>query len=258
MPFLNLKQQKLAIAALVAIGIISLAVSFSITPANTKNLNNGDKLAIQKIVKDYLIENPEVIRDALQELERRNVEQEKQRQKKLISENRDLLINEKYSYNTGNLKGDITVVEFFDYNCGYCRQSLGEIVKLLEKDKNVRLVLKEYPILGESSQLAALAALASRKQGKYLEFHKALLATKGRITEAAIFDAAKNIKLDIEKMKTDMASTEIKDQLQKNIDVGMKLGVNGTPTFIINDQVIPQALPYQAMKDMIENLRKAS
>ncbi len=227
-------------------------------PLWAKTFDDAEKTAIESVVKEYLLEHPEVIRDALQELERRSAQAEKERQKNLISDNRDLLINEKYSFTTGNKDGDVTVIEFFDYNCPYCRQALKDIVKLMGEDKNVKVVLKEYPILGEASQQASLAALAARKQGKYMEYHTALLSAKGRINNEAIETIAKQVGLNVETLKTDMASEEIKGILQKNIDVGIKLGINGTPTFIFNDQVIPQVLPFEAMKTLVAKIRKAS
>lgn len=252
MPFFSINKIFLPLATL------CLSVSLIAAPGFAKSFDEAETNAIEQVVKDYLLKNPEIIREALQELERRTAEIEKQRQKTLISENKALLLDEKYSFSTGNKKGDITVVEFFDYNCPYCRQALKDIVKLLDEDKNVHVVLKEYPILGEASQKASLAALAARKQGKYMEYHQALLNAKGRINDKAIEDIAKQVGLDVKKLKKDMASDEVKGELQKNIDVGIKLGINGTPTFIFNDQVIPQVLPFDAMKSLIAKIRKAS
>ena len=241
------------------LAMLFTSLAYIIAPVKSANaLDASDKPAIEKIIKDYLMENPEIIRDALQELERRVAEQEKQRQKKLITENKELLLNEKYSFSAGKKDADITEVEIFDYNCPYCRQAVKDILKLMEEDKNVHVVLKEYPILGEASNKAALAALAARKQNKYLEYHQALLSAKGRITEKTIFKIAGDVGLDIDQMKKDMESEEVKDALQKNIDVGIALGINGTPTFIFNEHVIPQVLPYAAMKQLIAKLRKAS
>ncbi len=249
----------LSFKRLIAFSALTLifAVSAISTPIMAKTLDDEDKTEVRKIIKDYLMENPEIIREALQELERRTAEEEKKRQKKLVSENRDLLVDPKYSYVTGNKDGDITVVEFFDYNCPYCRQSLNDIVKLMEEDKNVKIVFKEYPILGEASRKASLAALAARKQNKYMEYHTALLSAKGRITDENILSIAKSTGLDVEQLQKDMNSDEIKEVLKKNIEVGIKLGINGTPTFIINDEVIPQVVPYDAMKNFIDSMRKA-
>jgi len=251
MPVFSISRFTMALCAI----CIALTLNSSLW---AKTFDGDEKSAIEKVVKEYLLEHPEVIRDALQELERRSAQAEKERQKNLISENKDLLTNEKYSFSTGNKDGDVTVIEFFDYNCPYCRQALKDIVKLMDEDKNVKIVLKEYPILGEASQQASLAALAARKQGKYMEYHTALLSAKGRINNEAIETIAKEVGLDVAKLKTDMASDEIKDILQKNIDVGIKLGINGTPTFIFNDQVIPQVLPFEAMKGLVAQIRKAS
>lgn len=244
----------------VLIGALIGAFIFSSTmtnKANAKTFDEADITNIEKIVKDYLLKNPEVIREALIELERRTAEAEKQRQKKLLAENQELLTDPKYGFVTGNKDGDITVVEFFDYNCPYCRQSLTDIVKLMDNDKNVRVILKEYPILGQASTNAAMAALASRKQNKYMEFHTALLSAKGRINDEQITKIAKSVGLDVDQLKKDMKSADVIESHKKNMEVGQKLGINGTPTFIFNDQVIPQVLPYEAMKQLIARIRKA-
>jgi protein-disulfide isomerase len=253
MNFLSLK--KFSAAAILAGFVLSSQLTM---PAFAKTFDDADKTAIQGIVKDYLLKNPEIIREALIELERRTAEAEKNRQKKLVAENQALLTDPKYAHIAGNEKGDITVVEFFDYNCPYCRQSLKDIEKLMDADKNVRVILKEYPILGKASTTAAMAALASRKQGKYMEFHTALLSAKGRINDEQITKIAKSVGLDVEKLKADMKSADVIEAHKKNMEVGQKLGINGTPTFIFNDQVIPQVLPFEAMKQLIARIRKAS
>lgn len=253
MNFTPLQRSKSLLAA-----ILFVATTLISAPLSAKTYSDDEKAAIKDVVKEYLMENPEIIRDAIEELERRAAENERKRQQELIAQNRELLVNPEYSHIAGNENGNVTVVEFFDYNCPYCRQSLNDIVKLLDEDKNVKVVLKEFPILGEASKEAALAALASRKQGKYMEFHTALLTAKGRLTPASIEKVAKQVGLDVEKLKADMKSDEIKDHLQKNIDVGVALGINGTPTFIFNDRVVPQVLPFDAMKAVIAKLREAS
>lgn len=225
---------------------------------NAKDFNADEKTAIGVIIKDYLLKNPEIIQQAIEELQKRTAEDEQKKQRKLISENQELLTNPEYSYVTGNKDGDITVIEFFDYNCPYCRQALGDITKLMENDKNVKVIFKEFPILGDASKQASLAALSARKQGKYLEFHTAILKSKGRVNDESIMKIAKQVGLDTDKLKKDMASDEIKAQLKKNLEAGYKLGINGTPTFIFNDHLVPQVLPYDAMKEVIAKLRKAS
>ncbi|GJM02288.1 MAG: outer membrane protein [Rhodomicrobium sp.] len=257
MPHLYLTSSLKNMSKLIAIGLASALLMVS-APLQAKTYDAEEKAAIKDVVKEYLLENPGIIREALEELERRTAEEERNRQQKLISENKDLLVNPEYSHVAGNKDGDVTVIEFFDYNCPYCRQSLKDIVKLMENDKNVKIVLKEYPILGEASKVASLAALASRKQGKYMEYHTALLSAKGRINKSSIISIAKKVGLDIDQLEKDMVSKEVENELQKNIDVGIKLGINGTPTFIFNDRVVPQVLPYEAMQQVIAKLRKAS
>jgi protein-disulfide isomerase len=141
----------------------------------------------------------------------------------------------------GDADGDITVVEFFDFNCGYCKRGLPEVQKLIQDDKKVRFVFKELPILSKGSEDAARVALAAKRQGKYWEFHQAMLGSKGQANEASGLKTAESLGLDMDKIKTDMASDGVKNELEDMKTLAKKIGVNGTPHFLVGDKSIPGA-----------------
>ena len=151
---------------------------------------------------------------------------------------------------------DITIYEFFDYNCGYCKSVFKVIKETLSKDKNINFVFVEYPILSQQSYTTAIAALASKKQGLYKEFHSSLMSLKGRISENEIFNSARRIGLDIKKLKVEMNNPEIKNQLLKNREIAKLLGLNGTPAFIIGDIIYPGAIDKDKLSKMIKNFRE--
>ena len=141
----------------------------------------------------------------------------------------------------GNAKGDVPVIEFFDYNCGYCKKALSEVSHLIDKDKKVRLILKEFPILAKGSEEASRVALAAKMQGKYWEFHRAMLESQGQANEASALRVAEKIGLDMTKVKKDMASPEVKKEIEDTRLLATKMGIQGTPHFIIGDRIIAGA-----------------
>jgi protein-disulfide isomerase len=155
----------------------------------------------------------------------------------------------------GNPKGDVTIVEFMDYNCGYCKRSLPDVMKLVESDKNLRVVIKEFPILGPTSITASRAALAAGKQGKYKELHVALMSHKGALSDEAIFELAKSAGLDVDKLKADMEDKTIAARIEQNHQLASMLGIDGTPAFVIDQQLIPGALGYEALAAAIGDVR---
>ena len=152
----------------------------------------------------------------------------------------------------GNPEGDITVVEFFDYNCGYCKRGMPEISKLIEKDNRVRVVFMELPILSKGSDEAAHAALAAKRQGKYWEFHQELLTVKGLANEASSLKIAQQLGLDIEKFKADMKSKDVADEIEQMKALAKKMGISGTPHFLVGDKSIPGAP--EDLHDQLETL----
>ena len=213
---------------------------------------------IEQIVRDYLLKNPEVVTDALRAAQAKQREAQREQQQQAISKHRDELLRDASSPVGGNVSGDVTVVEFFDYACPHCKNVTKQVKQLLREDPKVRFVYKELPVLGEASISAARAALAAREQNKYFAFHDALMANPGALSDAVIFRVAGEVGLDVDRLKKDMASAPITEALQKNRTLAQNLGVNGTPAFVVGDEVAPGAVPVARLKEMVERTRKGS
>jgi protein-disulfide isomerase len=236
-----------ALLALVLLAPLASAQETGITPQQ--------KTDIEKIVHDYLLEHPEVIRDAIQALQAKDEQSKADAQTQAVLQNKDALFNDPATPVAGNPMGDVTVVEFFDYHCPYCKAVASPLQKLTEEDKGVRLVMKEFPILGQDSILASQAALASVGQGKYWEFHQALMEHRGKFDMEVIKAIAEKVGLDPAKLEADMQSDKIKPMLSANHDLAQTLGIGATPTFIIGDQVVEGAVPLDQLKDLIKKAR---
>ncbi len=243
--------------AAVAAPDMAQAVS-STTTAGSGQIDPNQKQAIERIIKDYLVKNPEIIIEVQGALEAKLEKENAERLKVAIAENAKELFRHPNAAVAGDPDGDITVVEFFDYNCGYCKRSLGEIVKLVESDPKVRVVFKELPILSKGSAEAARVALAARNQGKYWELHRALLAARGQANAASALKLAEELGLDMEQLKTDMESDEVKAEIAQSEALAQKMGVNGTPHFLVGDRSIPGAPPdlYEQLSTHVNELRK--
>lgn len=194
---------------------------------------------IKALVAETLRENPELVLEALQALEARQAEAQAATAASVLSKERTTLERDPNAPILGNPDGDVTIVEFFDYNCPYCKRAMPEVNDLMAEDTNVRLVLREWPILSEGSAFAARAALASRQQGKYAEMHDALMTMRGKVEAEAVLRIAGEVGLDVEKLKTDMQSPEVEEHLATSMRLAEALGFNGTPSFVVGDQLIP-------------------
>lgn len=194
---------------------------------------------IKALVVETLRENPELVMEALQALEARQAEAQAATAASVLTEERGMLERDPNAPILGNPDGDVTIVEFFDYNCPYCKRAMPEVTALLAEDTNVRLVLREWPILSEGSAFAARAALASRQQGKYAEMHDALMTMRGKVEAEAVLRIAGEVGLDVEKLKIDMQSPEVEEHIATSMRLAEALGFNGTPSFVVGDQLIP-------------------
>lgn len=224
----------------------------------TAALNEAQKAAVENVVRELLLKKePELIVKAAQEMQARVEKQQASKSSENISTNRSKLYNDPTSVVGGNPKGDVTVVEFFDYQCGYCKMVQPTIEKLLEADKNVRVVYKELPILGPVSHFASKAALASVAQGKYIAFHNALMTKKERFSEDSILSIAQEVGLNVEKLKADMQDAKIEKTLKDNIALAGEIGANGTPAFVIGDRLYPGAMQADQMIELVSEQRKA-
>ncbi len=199
------------------------------------------KQELGKIIKDYLLANPEIFLEAQTALESKMEKEQAEKLKVAIADNASEIYRDPKADVGGNPNGDITVVEFFDYNCGYCKRGLHDVIKLVESDPKVRVVFKELPILSKGSEEASRVAIAAGRQGKYWDMHKAMLEAKGQMNEANALAIATKLGLDIDKLKQDMASPEVEAEIKKSEALAKKMGVNGTPHFLVGDRAIPGA-----------------
>ncbi|GAA6198664.1 DsbA family protein [Pseudophaeobacter arcticus] len=214
-----------------------------------------DEGRIRELVLETIRANPEIVMEAVAILERKQAEAENNALADILSAIRDRLEDDANAPVLGNPEGDVTVVEFFDYNCPYCRRAMEPVQGLLEADPNVRLVYREWPILGEGSVFAARAALAARKQGKYDEFHWALMAMNGRADEASVLRVASEIGLDVEQLRSDMEGSEIDEHIRNSAELAQALGFNGTPSFVIGNELAPGLVQQPQLMEMVESVR---
>ncbi len=203
---------------------MAMAADTAMSPEQTKQ--------VEQVVHDYLVNNPEVLMEASQALQRKQQQSMQEQAKASISQNADQLFNEKLAVN-GNAKGGVTLVEFFDYQCIHCKKMSPVVGALVKKDANLRVIYKEFPIFGKGSETASQAALAAAMQGKYMQLHDALLSTDKRLDDAVVMDIAKSVGLDMTKLKTDMNSKTVTDALAANRALAEKMHLQGTPAFIV-------------------------
>jgi protein-disulfide isomerase len=207
--------------------------------------------ALEQAIEQYIRSHPEVIEQSLQALEAKREAEEKARQKAALATKQNDLLNDPGSPVSGNLSGNITLVEFFDYRCGFCKRAASAVTELQKEDPRVRVVYKDFPILGEPSELAAKAALASKAQGKHQPFHEALLASHAEMTKEEILKIAGEVGLDAKRLETDMANPEWQRVIEKNRALAKDLGITGTPGFIVGTELVPGALDVKGLKDLI-------
>ena len=208
-------------------------------------------------IHDYILAHPEVLVQALQSLDQRQREAEAAQAKQVLASRADDIFRDKQSPVGGNAQGNITLVEFFDYNCPYCRQVAPIVEQAAADDPQLKIVYKEFPILGPDSLFAAKAALAAERQGKYLEFHKALYGSRTRVTEAVVLKIAGEVGLDVARMKTDMQQPDIQALIDRNAELAQALRITGTPGFVVGDQIFPGATDLETMKKLIRQARAA-
>jgi protein-disulfide isomerase len=211
-----------------------------------RNPKESEKERIESIIREYLLKNPSIIREAMQALQAQEARERAERSANLMKELRKEILFDPDSPIGGNASGDISIVVFFDYNCGYCKQTLPQIQSVLQSDTLVRIVFKELPILGPPSTFAAKAALAAARQGKYVEFHKALMMAE-RTDENAIRNISETLGMDYPKLEKDMADPQIAELIMRNLRLATSLDLNGTPAYIIGNQIIPGAIDAESL-----------
>jgi protein-disulfide isomerase len=243
------------ICGLVLGGVLGLLPVWTNAETPTAPSDPAFQQAVEQVVERYIRAHPEVIEQTLQALQAQREAEERERVSNLIATKQAELLNDPNSPVSGNLEGDVTVVEFFDYRCGYCKRVAGVVIQLQQEDPKVRVVYKDYPILGEASVLAARAALASNVQSNHLAFHEALLASEEELTKENILAMATAVGLDVETLQRDMESPSIRTTIERNRALARELGINGTPGFIIGTELVPGALELKDLKNLVRQVR---
>ncbi len=221
--------------------------------------NDGQKDAIRLIIKEYLLKNPEVIQEAMVELERRQKESDQQARLKITQDKASPLFTAKHNVSFGNPNGDVTIIEFFDYNCGFCKRALVDLQKMVAEDKNVRVITKDFPVLGQGSMEAATVALAAKLQlspEKLWGFHQKLLTVRGNVGKQQALDAAKEAGADMARITKDMDSPAVRLAIEENVQVADALGLTGTPSYVVGDEIVVGAVGFADLKARVDNIRK--
>jgi protein-disulfide isomerase len=244
-----------AVVALLT-GAAGLTTSLTTRPAAAFDFSSDERGAVERIVRDYLVSHPEVLVEAMQALESKQQVLKDEQSKSAIAANRDGLYNDAAAPVGGNPKGDVTLVEFFDYQCGYCKAVLDDLNRAVKDDGKVRFIYKEFPILGPASTTAAKAALAARVQGKYVDVHNALMGFRGRLDDAAIYRLAGGAGVDVERLKKDMEAPAVTAAIDANLALAEKMGIHGTPAFVVGDELVPGAVRYDELKRLLGATRK--
>jgi protein-disulfide isomerase len=246
---------------LAAAAMASAALLFA-TPAalaQSGALNQAQREAVEQVIKEYLLKNPELIQDAIMELERRQQEAQKTAQQTALREERTTLLHSPRGNVVGNLSGDVTLVEFFDYNCGYCKRALTDLRSLLKADPKLRVVLKDFPVLGPDSVEASRVALAAKQQlkgDKLFDYHIKLMETRGRVNGERAQAVAREMGLDMARLQKDLESEEVRATIQENMMLGDKLGLTGTPAFVIGEEIIAGAVGLEPIRKVVASTRQ--
>ena len=236
--------------AVLCIVVVSAVAYMNLGNAQQEDiLSDAQRDEVNQMIRQYILNNPEIIPEAVEVLRARQ-------NAAALMQSQDLLYNDGYSHVAGNVDGDITLVEFYDYNCGYCKQVPEVIARLIEEDKNLKVIFKELPILAESSQFASVAAMASMKQGKFMEFHTAMMQNKRALDEDLVLKIARDAGVDEEKLLKDMADPVIEENIMRTKYLVQNIGVSGTPGFVIGDQIIPGFMSYERLKQVISEQRE--
>ena len=223
--------------------------------ASAQSFSDGQRGDIEKIIRNYLLAHPEVLEEAMTELSKRQAAAESAKHEAGVAKNADAIFNSPRGVVIGNKDGDVTFVEFFDYNCGYCKRAMMDMLEIMKSDPKLKVVLKEFPVLNAGSVEAAQVGVAVRMQDatgkKYLDFHQKLLNGRGAADKARAMAAAKDSGVDMGRLEKDLASPEVRATLEENFKLAEAMGMNGTPSYVIGKQVVIGAVGVEALKEKI-------
>lgn len=244
---------------LLAPALFALALCATPPAASAQSFSDVQRGEIEKIVRNYLLAHPEVLEEVMTELSKRQAAAEAEKHEASVASNAKAIFNSPRGVTIGNKDGDVTFVEFFDYNCGYCKRAMTDMVELIKSDPKLKVVLKEFPVLGPASVEAAQVAVAVRMQDpsgkKYLDFHQKLLTGKGQADKARAMAAAKDAGADMAKLEKDLASPEVRATLEENFKLAEAMGMNGTPSYVIGKQVVIGAVGVDNLREKISIAR---
>ncbi|MEX3315653.1 DsbA family protein [Sulfitobacter sp. PS-8MA] len=246
-------------ARLIAPAFVSaLALAAPVHAMDLTELTDAERAQFRAEVRAYLMENPEVILQAVEQMQTQQAEAQMQADFDLVAAHADEIFNDGYSWVGGNPEGDITLVEFLDYRCGYCKRAHDEVAKLLETDGNIKLIVKEFPILGEQSMLASRFAVATKQvagDDAYKQLNDALMAFNGDVTLPALRRLAESFDLDAEAIEAEMGSDAVTQEIAQTRALAQKLQITGTPTFVMQDEMLRGYLPYDQMMALVKEKR---
>ncbi len=238
--------------------VLAAALALPASAMDLTELTDAERAQFRAEVRAYLMDNPEVIMEAVELLQSREAEAQAQADVNMVSDNAAAIFDDGYSWVGGNPEGDITLVEFLDYRCGYCKRAHGEVAKLLETDGNIRIIVKELPILGEDSVLASRFAIATKQvEGgdAYKAMNDALMAYSGSITVPAMRRIAETLDLDAGAIEARMDSEEVTQEIAQTRALAQTLQISGTPTFVVHDEMLRGYLPYDQMRAIVDDKR---
>lgn len=245
---------RLLVPALFALAVLGVSLGAS-GPASADSFSDTQRSDIEAIVRNYLVAHPEVLEEAMNELSKRQTAAETAKHEASIAKNADAIFNSPRQVTLGNKDGDVTFVEFFDYNCGYCKRAMADMLDLLKSDPKLKVVLKEFPVLSQGSVEAAQVAVAVHMQDptgkKYLDFHQRLLGGRGQADKARALAAAKEAGLDVARIEKDLSSPEVRAAIEENFKLAEAMGMNGTPSYVIGKQIVVGAIGLEGLKEKI-------
>lgn len=232
--------------------VLTFGAAFS---AQAEDFSKPD---IEKIVREYLLANPELIQEALVALEQKRRDEENVARAQTIKNQSRILFDSVHQAELGNPKGDVTLVEFFDYNCGFCKRSFPDMVRLLEEDPNLRIVMKEFPVLGQGSVEAAQVSVAVQQLApeKYMDFHATMISQRGQASKAAALDVAEQIGMDRGEVEKLVNAAEINIPIEEVYALANGLGLTGTPSYVVGDEVVMGAVGFDALREKIQAYRQ--
>jgi protein-disulfide isomerase len=252
-------KMKLRMVPLAALPLAIALAAWGPAPARAQSFAPDQRGEIEKIVREYLLSHPEVLQETMAELEKRQNAEDAEKHLSAIKDNATAIFSSPRQVNLGNLQGDVTMVEFFDYNCAFCKHAMTDMLDLLKNDPKLRVVLKEFPVLGEGSVQAAQVAVAVRMQDKtgkkYLDFHTKLLGGRGPADKARALAVAKEVGFDMTRLDKDLQSDEVKQTLEENLKLAEGLGLNGTPSYVFPTEIVVGAVGLPALKGKIGTAR---